>query len=273
MPDKTLGVIGAGNMGSAIVQGVLKAQLCQPHDIVVSDLERQKAENLAEKLGVEIAARAPEAARAASIILLAVKPQNMNECLSEIESVVGTQQLVLSIAAGITTRFIEDRLRKGARVVRVMPNTPALVGAGATAICPGAHATHQDLQEAERIFSAVGKVYRLDESLMDAVTAVSGSGPAYLFLFAECLENAAVGCGLPEREAADLVAQTLFGASKLLIESGEQPSSLRARVTSPGGTTEAAVATLNRGGFGELITEAVQNALNRAQELGGDKKR
>jgi pyrroline-5-carboxylate reductase len=260
-------------MGSAIVQGVLKAGLHQPDDVVVCDVERQKAETLAGNLGVALAANASEAARAASTILLAVKPQSMAECLSEVKAAVGPKHLVLSIAAGITTRFIEDRLQAGARVVRAMPNTPALVGAGATALCLGAHAAERDLHEAERIFSALGRVYRFDESLMDAVTAVSGSGPAYLFLFAECLERAAASCGLPAKEAADLVGQTLFGASKLLIESGEQPSVLRAKVTSPGGTTEAAVATLNQRGFSELITEAVHNALNRAKELGGGKKR
>ncbi|RJP72159.1 MAG: pyrroline-5-carboxylate reductase [Candidatus Abyssobacteria bacterium SURF_17] len=273
MPSRKLGVIGVGNMGSAILRGVIKAGLFRPDEVTICDLVAEKAAGLASELKINLARTASDAARAASTVLLAVKPQTMGECLSEVGDIIDGSRLVISIAAGISTEFIEKRVRPNARVVRAMPNTPALVGAGATAICGGTHATPQDLAEAELLFGALGKVYRVDESLMDAVTAVSGSGPAYLFLFAECLERAALACGLPASETGDLVTQTLFGASKLLRESDEHPSVLRARVTSPGGTTEAAIAAFNERGLDEIVRTAVTSALERARELGGVKKR
>ncbi len=272
VPEKKLAVIGAGNMGGAIVRGVVKAGLFKPDEVVVSDVVDEKADALARECKVGVAPSASEATGAASTVLLAVKPQSMEECLSGLKEAVGPSRLVITIAAGITTEFIQSRLGGKTRVVRVMPNTPALVGAGASAICRGAYATADDLATTESIFTALGKVYRDDESLMDAVTAVSGSGPAYLFLLAEGMERAALECGLPENDAAGLVAQTLFGASKLLVESGEDASVLRERVTSPGGTTQAALAVLNERGFEESIIAAVNGALNRAKELGGVNK-
>ncbi|NQU08526.1 MAG: pyrroline-5-carboxylate reductase [Candidatus Abyssubacteria bacterium] len=270
--ERRIGIIGVGNMGGAIARGVVKTGLFGPREVVLCDVIGEKAETLGGELKTAVAPNAAETARLADIILIAVKPQTIEECLSQLKETVGSSHLIISIAAGITTALIEGRLGGGARVVRVMPNTPALVGAGASAICSGAHATDTDLSETEKIFAAMGKVYRFDESLMDAVTAVSGSGPAYLFLFAECLERAAVKVGLPEDEAADLAAQTLFGASKLLVESGESASALRAKVTSPGGTTEAAVAVLDKRGFEDSIVAAVSRALDRAKELGGVEK-
>ncbi|MBI5118728.1 pyrroline-5-carboxylate reductase [Candidatus Poribacteria bacterium] len=272
MTAGTLGIIGAGNMGGAILEGVIKAALFRPDGVVVCDIVAEKARSMARKHGVGLAQSASEAARQADIVLIAVKPQTMAECLSEMKTVIKPSQLIISIAAGITTDFIASRLSPGTRIIRVMPNTPALVGAGVSAICSGAHATEHDMAEAERIFSALGKVYRFPESLIDVVTAVSGSGPAYLFLFAEQLTQAGVKCGLPETEAPGIVAQTLFGASKLLIESGESASALRAKVTSPGGTTEAAVKTFTDRAFGETVFAAVNSALTRAKELGGVKK-
>jgi pyrroline-5-carboxylate reductase len=266
---KKLAVIGTGNMGSAILHGVIGADLFEADDVIACDLVAEKVEALARALGIDVAPTASDAASTASTVLLAVKPQTMGECLSEVKEAVGPAHLIISIAAGITTGFIEERLGPAVRVVRVMPNTPALVGAGASALCSGTHATNGDLAEAERIFGALGTVYNFDESLMDAVTAVSGSGPAYLFLFAECLAGAALTIGLPGNEAAGLVAQTLFGASKLLVESGEPASALRAKVTSPGGTTEAAVSVFNERGFEEIVVAAVSSAFNRAKELGG----
>lgn len=273
MTGKTLGAVGAGNMGGAILRGVIKAGLYGPEEITVCDLIPEKAETLKCELGIEVVPTAAEVAQASSTLLLAVKPQTMEECLIAIKDSVRPSQNIISIAAGITTGFIEDRLGSDIRVVRVMPNTPALVGAGATAISSGRNAHKEDIAVAERIFSALGKVYRLDESLIDAVTAVSGSGPAYLFLFAEYLEHAALKVGLPQSEAADLVAQTLFGAAKLLVESDESPASLRAMVTSPGGTTEAAIAIFKEKGFEKTVIAAVTGALERALELGGAKKK
>ena len=264
-----IAIIGAGNMGGAIARGAIRAGLSEPENIVLCDIISEKATQLAQELHAQAVEKASEAARAASIVLIAVKPQAMQQCLEEIRGAVDRSRLIISIAAGITTVFIEDRLGEGIRVVRAMPNTPALVGAGASAICAGSHASEGDLEEAGKIFAALGKVYRFDESLIDAVTAVSGSGPAYLFLFAECLERAAIAAGLPESEAPDLVGQTLFGASKLLIESPDDAASLRAKVTSPGGTTAAALEVFADRGFEQSIMAAVMGALDRAKELGG----
>ncbi len=264
-----IGIIGAGNMGGAIARGVIRAGLFRSEKIVLCDKIPGKADELARELHSKAFETAFDVVQAASTAIIAVKPQAIEECLEEIRDAVDRSKLIISIAAGITTGFIEDRLGEGMKVIRAMPNTPALVGAGASAISAGSHAGVADLDEAEKIFAAVGKVYRLDESLIDAVTAVSGSGPAYLFLFAECLERAAIDAGLPESEAAGLVGQTLFGASKLLVESEDDAATLRAKVTSPGGTTAAALAVFEDRGFEQSVVAAVKGALDRARELGG----
>lgn len=264
-----IGIIGAGNMGGAIVRGTLQRGLFEPENIALCDVVAEKARELARELHVHALETAFEVTRKAAIVLIAVKPQVMGDCLEEIKEAVERSKLIISIAAGITTGFIEQRLGEDVRVVRVMPNTPALVGAGASAICAGSNAVENDLDETEKIFAALGKVYRFDEALIDAVTAVSGSGPAYLFLFAECLQKAAIAAGLPESDAPGLVAQTLFGASKLLVESPDTASTLREKVTSPGGTTEAALAIFADRGFEQSVLAAVEGALARAKELGG----
>ncbi len=271
MPEKSLGIIGAGNMGSAIVQGVLTAGFFAPEQIVVCDVIKQKADGLSRKLGVRNAPSAAEIPNLADTLIIAIKPQTMEQGLGEIKNAIRPSHLVLSIAAGIPVSFIEERLPPLTRVIRVMPNTPALVGAGATAICAGSHASEEDMTRADTIFSGIGTVYRVSESLMNTVTAVSGSGPAYLFYFAECLSEAAVQNGLPQRTAVSLVMQTLYGASRLLLESGEEAQELRAKVTSPGGTTEAALKTFSDRGFKEIIVAAVNSAIKRGRELGGAK--
>jgi pyrroline-5-carboxylate reductase len=256
-------------MGGAIVRGILERGLFAPDSVALCDVIAEKAQELARELHVRAVETAVEVAQEADIVLIAVKPQTMGDCLEGIKEAIDTSKLIISIAAGITTEFIENRVGEEIRVVRAMPNTPALVGAGATTICGGSSAKERDLDEAEKIFAALGKVYRLDEELIDAVTALSGSGPAYLFLFAESLQKAAIRAGLPESEAPDLVAQTLFGASKLLMESSDTASTLREKVTSPGGTTEAALAIFEDRGFEQSIIAAVEGALARAKELGG----
>jgi pyrroline-5-carboxylate reductase len=267
-----IGIIGVGNMGSAIVQGVLRAALFAPDEIVVCDVVREKAEDLSKALKIHTEQSAAEVARAASTIIIAVKPQTMEQCLTEIKGTVTASHIIISIAAGISTGFLEKRLPAATHVVRAMPNTPALVGAGATVLCAGSHASDKDMSAAEDIFTAVGKVFRAPESLMDAVTAVSGSGPAYLFYFAECLSDAAVQNGLPRQQAVALVTQTVFGSAKLLSESGEEASVLRAKVTSPGGTTEAALKIFKQHGFDGILAAAVRAAVERGRELGGAKK-
>ena len=276
--EAKIGIIGAGNMGGAIARGILSAGLYGAQDVLICDVIPLKAEELAREAGIRAADTPDALSESSSAIIIAVKPQVMEQCLDEIKEAVDSSKLIISIAAGITTEFIEQRLDRpgrpsgGARVVRVMPNTPALVGEGAAAICGGSNAGEADLEIAERIFAALGKAYRLDESLIDAVTAVSGSGPAYLFLFAESLERAAVEAGLPKDMAAGLVAQTLFGSAKLLIGSSDTASELREKVTSPGGTTEAALAVFRERNFEDTTIAAVMAALARGRELGGVKE-
>lgn len=247
-------IIGAGNMGSAIVEGIWKK-----YRIVVSDVDKNKLKRF--NIGNNI-----KAVRNADMIILAVKPQNMDSVLNEIKGVVNSNQLVVSIAAGIKTRRIEGILGK-VPVVRVMPNTPLLVGMGMSAICHGRYAKSKHLRDVDRIFSTLGKVLYIKEPLMDAVTAVSGSGPAYVYLFIESLIKSASGLGLTKKDAETLVLQTLKGALALLEKSRKPPEELRRQVTSPGGTTEAALKIFQKKRFDKIICKALNSAFNRAGEL------
>jgi len=235
--NKTVAFIGAGNMGEALIRGLLGAKMVPPSRIIAADVRAERREFFMSSFGVQAVDDNVEAVKAADIVLLAVKPQQMSELLAGLKPVMSGAKLMISIAAGVTTARIEQELGGQARVVRVMPNTPALVGAGAAALAKGAYATNNDLVSAESILGAVGIVVRVEEKLMDAVTALSGSGPAYIFYVTEALIRAGVAAGLDEALAKKLAIQTVFGAAKLLVESGEEPESLRRKVTSPGGTT------------------------------------
>jgi len=264
---ETIGFLGFGNMGAAIARGLLDAGTISPKRLLVYDIDAGKCAE-AEKLGAVVVPSPAELARLSDVLVLAVKPQGMPEALEQIRSGWNKRTLVVSIAAGISCGYIQERLGKGTRVVRVMPNTPALVKAGAAAIAPSPECTHRDAFVAETIFRAVGEVERVPESLIDAVTALSGSGPAYFFLMVESLVKAAVAQGMPEPQATTLAAQTLLGAGKLLKESQESPATLRERVTSKGGTTAAALAAFQEGGFERLVKAGVDAAAARAKELG-----
>jgi pyrroline-5-carboxylate reductase len=260
--------IGAGNMAGALIRGLLASSARRTEEIVASDVRAEALAALREQHGIGTTADNREAVRGAGIVVLAVKPQVLPDALDGIADALSTGALVVSIAAGVPTRAIEARLPAGTRVVRAMPNTPALVGAGATALCPGARATAADLDESHALFGAVGVVVRVDEAQMDAVTALSGSGPAYVFRMIESLIDAGVRGGLDRGTAATLAAETVFGAAKLLRETGEAPEVLRARVTSPGGTTAAGLAALDEGGFHAVVLAAVDRAIARGRELG-----
>ena len=205
----------------------------------------------------------------ADVVLLAVKPQQMSAVLAPLKSAISNRTVFISIAAGMTTGRIEAELGGKARVVRVMPNTPALVGAGAAALAKGAHATDDDLTTAEAILGAVGITVRVEEKFIDAVTALSGSGPAYVFYVAEAMIKAGVAAGLDEALARKLAVQSVYGAGKLLVESGEKPEALRRKVTSPGGTTEAALKVMSERKLAEIFTEAIRAAEQRSRELSG----
>lgn len=268
-PTATVGVIGCGNMGTALIMGMIKSRFVSSSGIIAWDSSAKKLERLARSIGIRPARSNSEIAQKAQVILLAVKPQQMEEVLEEIRPHLGKRPLLISIAAGISTRWIERRVDKQVPVARVMPNTPALVGAGIAAIAPGRCATGQSLKVAGRIFRGVGEVMCVPEGWMDAVTAVSGSGPAYFFFLMEQMIEAGVRLGLPKPAASRLVLATAAGAAELAKNTGGDPAVLRARVTSKGGTTEAAFKVFARDHLGKTIRAGIRAAAARAKKLGG----
>lgn len=265
--NATIAFIGAGNMADALVKGLLHAG-CRRERLRASDVEAARRERMRAAHGISVFADNVEAAGDADVVVLAVKPQHFPDAVPPLAA-VAEGRLFLSIAAGIPTRKIEAMLGGAARVVRAMPNTPALVGAGISAICGGTRASAEDLAMAEAILGAVGRVVRVEERLMDAVTAVSGSGPAYFFRVMEALESAAIAQELPSAVARELAVATAWGAGRLAAETGRTPGELRAQVTSKGGTTEAALRVLEARDIGGCFLEAVEAAVRRARELAG----
>jgi pyrroline-5-carboxylate reductase len=272
---QTIGFLGTGNMAEALIKGLLAAGLVEPPQVYGSDPRRARCEELTSRFGIHTTTHNLDVVRHAEIVVLSVKPQILPQVLDEVAPHLKPDALVISIAAGTPVAAIERRLPQGTRVVRTMPNTPALVGAGATAIAAGGHATEDDLQIAQRIFDAVGKTVLLDEEQLDAVTGLSGSGPAYVFLIIEALSDAGVKMGLSRYNAQALAAQTVLGSAKLLLETNEHPGRLKDMVTSPGGTAIAGIATLEAGGLRTTLINAVEAATRRSRELGelaGNKK-
>ena len=269
--DKTLAVLGAGMMGGALARGLVRAGAMPAAQIALYDAVPAAAARLAADLGPEarVAASAPEAAAGADILLLAVKPHVIPSLLDSLSPTLQPTQLVLSIAAGVTLAKMEALTPDGIPVIRVMPNTPALVGQGATALSRGRHATDEHLELARSLFSAVGEVVVVEERLMDAVTGLSGSGPAYVYLIIEALADGGVKAGLPRDTARRLAAQTVLGAAQMVLTSGEHPAQLKDNVTTPGGTTIAALAVLERAGVRSALIDAVEASANRSKELSG----
>ncbi|MBX3217573.1 MAG: pyrroline-5-carboxylate reductase [Labilithrix sp.] len=266
--EKTLGFIGGGNMAAALVKGLLHSKVVPPERVIVSDVKEERLQQLHEKHGVRTTTDNLELVRGADVVVLSVKPQVIDKVLGVIGAHVRPEQLVVSVAAGVPVAAMEARLPEGARVVRTMPNTPATVDAGATAIAPGTHATEEDLEIAHELFAAVGRVVTLDESLLDAVTGLSGSGPAYVMLMIEALADGGVKVGLHRDTALLLAAQTVYGSAKLLLDTGEHPGRLKDMVTSPGGTAIAGLHTLESGGLRRTLIDAVEAATTRSATLG-----
>ena len=266
--DKTVAFLGAGNMAGALIKGLLASGVLAPEQVICTDVRKARLEELKQKHGVRVMTSNEEAARAADVVVLATKPQVFDRLLPEVRSGVKPDALVVSIAAGIPIAAIEGFLPAGTRVVRTMPNTPAIVDAGATAIAAGTHANDDDVALARALFDSVGVTVVLDEYLLDAVTGLSGSGPAYIFLIIEALADAGVKVGLHRESAQLLAAQTLFGSAKLLLETGEHPGKLKDMVTSPGGTAIAGLSSLEAGGLRTTLINAVETATARAKQLG-----
>ena len=265
---KRVGFIGGGNMGEALIRGLVGANLVKPTLITVTDVRAERTKQLAEQYGVTGHSDNLRCVRDADVVILAVKPQIMADVLREIAPAVERRHLLVSIAAGVATGTIRTALGKDARIIRVMPNTPALVLQGAAAIAKGKGLERDDLATAQEIFSAVGRVVVLDEELMDAVTGLSGSGPAYVAIVIESLADGGVKMGLDRVTAMTLATQTVLGSAHLLAETGMHPGALKDMVSSPGGTTIAGISALEEGGIRTTFIRAVERATQRSRELG-----
>jgi pyrroline-5-carboxylate reductase len=265
---KAVGFIGTGNMGEALIAGILKAKFIRPDQVMVFDSDGERLRFIQKKYGIKKASSNRHLCSQCDPILLCVKPQSMKEVIEEISESLDASKLLISIAAGVPLYVIEAYARKQLRLIRVMPNIAVLVQEGASAIAPGNLATDADLKFAKDIFDCVGKSITINESLMDAVTGLSGSGPAYVFLIIEALTEAGVHLGMTRTEALMLTTQTVMGSVKLLLETGEHPALLREKVTSPGGTTAAGLYKLEEGGLRKILIDAVKAAAQRAKELG-----
>ncbi len=268
----TIGFIGAGNMAEALIRGLVKGNHVAAKQVYASAPRRERLDELETAYGIHVTTDNREVARHTGLLVLSVKPQIMDKVLREVADQIRAGTLVVSIAAGVDTESIETAMPEGVRVVRAMPNTPALVGAGATAVSAGRHASEADLATAKALFEAVGIAVVLEESHLDAVTGLSGSGPAYIFLILEALADAGVKVGLSRRNAQRLAAQTVMGSAKMLLETDEHPGRLKDMVTSPGGTAIAGLHTLEQGGLRTTLINAVETATKRARELGRGSK-
>lgn len=275
MPDtsalrgRSLGLLGAGNMAEALARGVLKAGLLPPSRIFASDLSPARRALFQNELGIAACADNAQVVAAADLIVLCVKPQQVAEALQQAAGAVRPERHVCaSICAGVTTARLEQLLPAGARVVRVMPNTPMLVGLGAACLCGGKNARAEDLAAIEALFASAALTMRVVEPMMDAVTGLSGSGPAYLYYLVEAMAAAGVAEGFTRAEATALAARTVLGAARMLEETGLPPEELRRRVTSPNGTTQAAIERLDAEEVRAKIIAAVRRAAERSRELG-----
>ncbi|MBU6399798.1 MAG: pyrroline-5-carboxylate reductase [Verrucomicrobia bacterium] len=264
----TLGFLGAGKMATALAKGFLAAGLVKPEDLLASDPAQSARDAFAKVVGARTVTANIEVAQAASLLVMAVKPDQVPDALADLRGSLNRNHLLLSIAAGVTLASLEAGLGEGMRVIRVMPNTPALVGASATAFALGRAASAQDGQLAHKLFSAVGVAFEVKESLLDAVTGLSGSGPAYVCLVIEALSDGGVAAGLPREVATRLAAQTVLGAAKLVLETGQHPGALKDMVTSPGGTTIEGLHELENGRVRAAFINAVRAAADKSRKLG-----
>ncbi len=263
-----IGMLGAGNMAGALIRGLLASKSRTPEQIAASDVQPERLAALKKQYGIQTFASNAELVGWADMIVLAVKPQVIDRVLGEISSTLPKTTLLVSIAAGIPISMIEERVAAGLPVVRAMPNTAAIALAGATGIAPGTHAKSEHIEAAKALFDAVGRTVVLDESLIDAVTGLSGSGPAYVMLIIDALADGGVRVGLHRDTALLLAAQTVYGSAKLQLETGEHPGRLKDMVTSPGGTAIAGLHTLESGGLRRTLIDAVSSATERASQLG-----
>jgi len=263
-----IGFLGAGKMATALARGFLNAKLVKASQLVAADPFDAARKHFAGETGAKTTSSNLEAAKAATVLILATKPDQVAAALAEISSAFTQKHLVISIAAGVTLAKLEAALPAGARVIRVMPNTPALVGAGASGFALGKNATAADGELAKKLLSAVGLALQVKETLLDAVTGLSGSGPAYVYQFIEALSDGGVAAGLPRDVATKLAAQTVLGGAKMVLETGIHPGALKDQVTSPGGTTIEGLHELEKGKLRATVMSAVRSATEKSKKLG-----
>ncbi len=268
MKDKKIGIIGTGNMGESLISGLIYAKSSVPKNIICSDVRKDKLKSVQDAFGVVTTTSNIDVVKASEIVIYAIKPQIMASILRETAVHLDMSKVIISIAAGVPLAAIESCLNKDLRLIRVMPNIAASVKEGAAAIAPGKHASKGDLKLAKAIFDSVGKSIIIEEEFMDAITGLSGNGPAYIFLIVDALADAGVKMGLSREDSLLLSAQSVLGAAKLLLETGEHPGRLKDKVTSPGGTAIAALHTIEAGGLRTTLINAVEVGTNRSKELG-----
>ncbi len=267
--DKKVAFLGAGNMGEAIIKGLLQTGLVPKASIAATDARADRLQQMVAQYGIRAAASNPALVADSDVVILAVKPQIMSPVLKEIAGAVDRGKLLISVAAGVPVATLREGLGKPARLIRVMPNTPALVLEGVTAIARAEGLESGDLEMAQELFGAVGRVVVLDEDALDAVTGLSGSGPAYVAIVIESLADGGVKMGLDRATAMTLATQTVLGSARLILETGTHPGQLKDMVSSPGGTTIAGIAALEEGGVRRTFINAVERATQRSRELGG----
>lgn len=265
----TIGFLGCGKMAQALARGFVRSGVVKPADIIGSDLFEPARKALRDEIGAAVTTSNLEVCQKASVLILAVKPQSIGALLQEIASAVNDKHLIVSIVTGISTSKLSELLGAERRIVRVMPNTPCLVGEAASGIAAGAKATKEDAELVEKLFQSVGVAHRVSEPLLDAVTGLSGSGPAYIYQVIEAMSDGGVKAGLARDVATALAAQTVLGAAKMVLETGIHPGALKDMVTSPAGTTIAGLAILEQRAVRSAFIDAVDAASRRARELGG----
>lgn len=267
--DKKICFLGTGNMGTALVEGLIQSGSSKPENLICTDVSQKRLDSIREKYGVAVTSDNIEAVQSSDIVIYAVKPQIIASVLKETNKVLDMSKLIISIAAGVPLFAIETALQKDLRLIRVMPNVAVSVKTGATAIASGKHVLDGDIGMAKEIFDSVGESVVIAENiLMDAITGLSGSGPAYIFLIVDALADAGVKVGLSREDARFLAVQTVLGSAKMLKETGEHPGKLKDMVTSPGGTAIAGLHTLEEGGLRTTLINAVEIATKRSKELG-----
>jgi len=263
-----IGFLGAGKMATALARGFVRAEIVFPREITAADPVTAARKHFAAETGAKTVAACLEVAKTATVLILATKPDQVAAALAEISGAFTKNHLLISIAAGVTLARLENALPAGARVIRVMPNTPALVGEGASAFTLGKSATAMDGELARKLLSAVGVAFPVKENLLDAVTGLSGSGPAYVYQFIEALSDGGVAAGLPRDIATKLAAQTVLGGAKMVLETGQHPGALKDQVTSPGGTTIEGLHELEKGKLRATVMSAVRAATEKSKKLG-----